>query len=321
MIIFITVLRALAALIITNSHYTGIYPTDLIANGGLLGDVIFFAVSGFCLYNIKLGFGKWYLRRIVRVYPAPIIITAVYMLIGLYARPQVIKDFLWWFIYPTNYHFVASIVVLYIPFYIVAKVKKLRENIPYIMLGVFIVYLIVYLTIYDRSYYHIDKVREPMIRFLFFEAMLMGGWFREQYNKIKNKVRMADWIMFAVLFVIYFVSKMVFVKYSSLSNYQIINQAVLVVLLYFVMRCFAGIDNKLEAMPKPLKSIFQYLSDITLEIYVVQYALIDLIKSLGLKFPVNWLLLTAAILITATLLHIVVKMINKQTDKLFLKKA
>jgi len=41
MIFYITVLRSLAALLITNSHYVGVYPTDLISNGGLLGDVIF----------------------------------------------------------------------------------------------------------------------------------------------------------------------------------------------------------------------------------------------------------------------------------------
>lgn len=45
--IFIIVLRALSALIITNSHYNNIYPLEIIANGGLLGDVLFFAISGF----------------------------------------------------------------------------------------------------------------------------------------------------------------------------------------------------------------------------------------------------------------------------------
>lgn len=43
MIFFIVFLRFLAACLITNAHYTGgIYPTEIIANGGLLGDVIFF---------------------------------------------------------------------------------------------------------------------------------------------------------------------------------------------------------------------------------------------------------------------------------------
>ena len=54
MIFYITVLRAIAAILITNAHYTNIYPIEIIANGGLLGDVIFFAVSGFCLYNKKI---------------------------------------------------------------------------------------------------------------------------------------------------------------------------------------------------------------------------------------------------------------------------
>ena len=53
---FINCLRALAATLITNAHYTNVYPISIIANGGLLGDILFFAVSGFCLYNIKLKF-------------------------------------------------------------------------------------------------------------------------------------------------------------------------------------------------------------------------------------------------------------------------
>lgn len=65
---FIVLIRALAAMIITNAHYTGVYPTDLIANGGLLGDVLFFAVSGFCLASTNGSFGKWYLKRFFRIY-------------------------------------------------------------------------------------------------------------------------------------------------------------------------------------------------------------------------------------------------------------
>lgn len=148
MVFFVTFLRALAALIITNAHYTGVYPYDIIANGGLLGDVIFFAVSGFCLYNVKMSFGKWYLRRILRVYPAPLIVTVVYMILGYYARVDSFSDFVKVFIYPTNYHFVASIIILYIPVYFVLKYDKLRNHIPEIMFGTFIVAFLIYLFIY-----------------------------------------------------------------------------------------------------------------------------------------------------------------------------
>lgn len=46
MIFFITALRAMAACLITNAHYTGIYPIEIIANGGLIGDVLFLQFQG-----------------------------------------------------------------------------------------------------------------------------------------------------------------------------------------------------------------------------------------------------------------------------------
>lgn len=135
MIYFATVLRCLAACIITNSHYTGVYPTDLIANGGLLGDVIFFAVSGFCLVNVRGNFFQWYGKRLLRLYPAVLLITLAYLLAGLFAAPENAAGWLRLFIYPTNYHFVASILFLYIPFYFVMRIQKLRENIPLLSAG------------------------------------------------------------------------------------------------------------------------------------------------------------------------------------------
>ncbi|MBQ0099636.1 MAG: acyltransferase family protein, partial [Firmicutes bacterium] len=107
MIFFITFLRFLAACLITNSHYTGVYPTDIIANGGLLGDVLFFAVSGYCLANVKKSFPSWYWKRLVRCYLPVLIISGVYLLIGFYSLNE--NSALWWLLYPTNYHFVSSI--------------------------------------------------------------------------------------------------------------------------------------------------------------------------------------------------------------------
>lgn len=84
MIWYVTVLKALAACLITNSHYEGIYPLSIFANGGLLGDVLFFSVSGFCLYNIPKKFLPWYGKRIFRIYPAVWMITILYLLLGFY---------------------------------------------------------------------------------------------------------------------------------------------------------------------------------------------------------------------------------------------
>ena len=219
MVFFITFLRALAACLITNAHYVGIYPTDLIANGGLIGDVLFFAVSGYCLYNVKLPFHRWYGKRLYRIYPPVLIMTLVYLLLGAYSLAD--HNAVWWFVYPTYYHFVASIIVLYIPFFFCMKIDWIKDHLLAVMGTVAVVYVLVYLTIYDKSYYHIDTVREPMIRFLFMESMLLGAWFRQNDGKIRNKFKV--WYPFATLgtFLIYFASKLLFSRRESLSRLQI----------------------------------------------------------------------------------------------------
>lgn len=321
---YISFLRALSAAIITNSHYTRIYPTDLIANGGLLGDVIFFAVSGFCLANIRLPFGRWYIKRICRIYPAVIIITAIYMLIGLYPfKNDGITEIMYWFIYPTNYHFVASIVFLYIPYYFVKRyVIKDDINSGKKTLLCFVivsaVHILAYIFVYDKSYYHVDNVREPFIRFLFFEAMLLGVYFRINHNKFIDKNTSWNWGWMFLIFVVYFISKTLFSQRMQISQFQLLNQAVLLLLLYFVFKSFAGIDDKIRKIPAKLYKIIKYVADITLEIYVVQNALIPIFRDVA-SFPINWIITTLSILCIAAVLHYMVKLIDRIIEPLYNK--
>lgn len=308
MTFFITFLRTIATCLITNSHYTGVYPTDLIANGGLIGDVIFFAVSGYCLYNVKGNFLKWYGKRVWRCYLPVLIMTAVYMIFGAYTMQT--NNAFWWFVYPTYYHFVASIVLLYIPYYMIMKIEFLHKRIPVIMLIVVAVYIAVYVFSYDKSHYHIDNVREPMIRFLFMESMLLGAYFRHNEHRYKNKF---SWWMptgLGASFVLYFASKLLFSSKASMAPLQIVNQILIFALLYFVMRTFSAIDGKLESMPKWIKTTVGFLAAQTLEIYVVQYVIIDKLKGL-VPFPLNWLILTATIIISAFVLHLVCNVITR----------
>lgn len=317
MIFFITVLRALAACIITNSHYVGVYPTDLIANGGLFGDVIFFAVSGFCLTNVKNSFPKWYGKRLVRVFPAVFIISIIYILLGIHEFQPTLQGIIDSFILPVKYHFVSSIIILYIPFYIVMKVEKLRENIPAVAGITALVWLAIYIFVYDKSYYHIDTVREPMIRFLFFFAMLLGAYFKENLEKYRNKKSIVSWILLPILFVAYFASKLIFSRVDSISNLQIVNQIILFVLLAVTFRCFMSIDGWLENLPKWIKAIITFVSGITLEIYLVQIGIID--KLNFLPFPLNWLLITGVIVLLAFILNKFSSLVQKPLLKLLNK--
>lgn len=313
MVFFITFLRALGTCLITNAHYTGVYPTDLIANGGLIGDVLFFAVSGYCLYNVKGTFLKWYGKRLYRVYVPTLVMTAVYVLAGQYSLSE--HSSFWWFVYPTYYHFVASIVVLYIPFFFCMKAKVLREHIVHVMIVIAAAWIAVYFTVYDKSYYHIDTVREPMIRFLFMESMLLGAWFKQNDAQFRNRFRMIYPIGSAVLFVFYFASKLLFSRRSEFAPFQFVNQLAIFALLVLLFRTFAGLDSKLERLPGKIKKLITFLSGITLEIYLVQYVIIAVVRPVA-HFPVNWILLTASILTAAYLLHVVCGYLYEFVEKL-----
>lgn len=80
-------------------------------------------------------------------------------------------------------------------------------------------------------------------------------------------------------------------------------------LLYFLLRCFAGINNTLENLPLKIKAIINFIARITLEIYVVQYAIIPRLSYL--TFPFNWLVITSVIAISAFTLHIVTNKVVK----------
>lgn len=303
---YITVLRALAACIIVNSHYTGIYPNDIIANGGLLGNILFFAISGYCLFSVKQPFVKWYVKRVIRCYLPVWIITIVYLLVGFYSYSD--QTFIWWFIYPTYTQFVSQIVILYIPFYFIAS-TKLKNYIPQIALGTFTVYLLVYIFAFDKGSYGIDRVDKPMILFLYFESMLFGAWVKSKDKKFLDKRNKVLPVITLGLTVLYFCSKFVFSKIESISYLQVINQIIIYALLCVLFLLFASLESKLERLPKVIKSIIDFLSERTLEIYVVQFPLIEIARGIGL-FPLNWFAATTMILVAATILHFICQKIQ-----------
>lgn len=301
LLFFIAALRALAAIAITNSHYEGVYPTDLIANGGLVGDVLFFAVSGYCLQEIKLDFRSWYCKRLLRIFPAVWIITLIYQFLGVYKINTPVDYFSFYF-WPTKYHFVGSIVLLYMPFFFICKYAKTEKHLKKVISGVFLFQIMLYITVYNYSYYHIDTVREPMIWFLFLEAMLLGAYFRIKVNRQPlNKVHFFYWVGIAGLICIYFISKLSFVHIPKLAPWQIINQIFLLILLFCLFRGFTGLEFYFSTLGKYPKKIITYLADRTLEIYLVQYVIIAEIN-IG-KFPLNWFLITFSILFSAHILH------------------
>lgn len=302
---FVYWLKALAAILITNAHYEDIYPISAIANGGLLGDVIFFAVSGYCANVCGRRFWGWYKNRLVRVYTPVWIITAVFLLIGVYYVGD-FGRFLYAFFYPTYYHFVGSILVLYIPFYFVSRWIQSDQTLAGkrltgVMVLVAAAYFVVFYTVYDRSYCHIDATSEPMIRFLFFESLLVGLYFRINARRFTVPAKKSAWGVAVVLLAVYLVVKVFCSRGTIPAGFQWLSQVSLLMLLAVLFRCVMGLESFFREKEATVGKAVRFVAAMTLEIYVVQYAPI-LYLNIG-AFPVNFVIVTAAIVVMAWLLH------------------
>ena len=94
MIQFIEVVRAIATMLIANSHFNGVYPTDLLSFGGGFGLALFYMISGFLLANIKPNakLTSWYTKKVVRLYIPLVILKLIEMLIG-YLKIETVGQF------------------------------------------------------------------------------------------------------------------------------------------------------------------------------------------------------------------------------------
>ena len=127
MFYIVDIAKALACLLIANFHSDILFPEELslLAFGGDVGNNIFFLVSGFALWPSaskceSKDFGKWYLKRVLRLLP----MLAFFYLVNVLSGGVVIDSFsdaVRAFIFPTMYWFTGAIILFYFLFFILEK--------------------------------------------------------------------------------------------------------------------------------------------------------------------------------------------------------
>lgn len=314
---FINLLRVLAAVCITNSHFANVWPVSGIASGGMVGDVLFFAISGYCLYHSDFkfrDFGKWYIKRIRRIYITVVLIALITCLFTGF--PETTRDGIHMFVYPTQYHFVASIMVLYIIYYIwMHFLKQWRIKIWVSGLIYSIVVLAVYCMTFDKSWYHIDVVEEHFIRFLFFGAMLIGAHIREKtQDKDTQKLQQNIWKSTGICIasvILYFAVRLAVPRFE-LFSVQFLTWIAILLALYFIFRWAESLESLLIRLPGKLQGVISFIAGITLQIYLVQFPIINRFDVL--PFPVNLFVITVLIYAVAVAVYWIDRGIQKGID-------
>ena len=282
-----------------------------------MGDTFFFAVSGFCLASIReKNFFKWYSKRIFRIYPTVFIMTVITYFVGEYEIKSV-YDFIEAFVYPTRFHFIASIMLLYIFYFFVMRIQFLKNRLPVVMAVLGVVWLVTYIFIFDKSV-RLDVAQGPFTKFLFFEAMLFGAYAATNKDKFLNNDSIIKRICFVASVLLYLALKILIDKFE-LKDFQF-----LIVLSIFVSACmaitaFCGMEQKLSNN-RFINAVSNFIAPLTLEIYVVQHTIIVSIVDIKfLKFPLNFFVVSAAIIISAFVLNKLVYQIRKVLEKIFIK--
>lgn len=246
----------------------------------------------------------------MRIYPALWLFTLVNILVGFF------KVYSGWnvasyLIYPTGYHFVASILVLYILYYLWRKSKL---SICGAMIATAVVYATVYLFCFDKSWYHIDAVEENWVRFQFWAAMLLGAELRSKYDEIASKISAVQWIALGFLFVIYFGGKVALGRYQRLSVFQCFLPVTLVALTYIIALTAIKLEKQGFFSERiRLKKVVHFVAAITLEIYLGQNVLITNLS--WLPFPVDFIVVTTLIVVYAWIVHWLVGWLQKKGSK------
>ena len=311
---FAVLLRALACILITNSHMESVYPNKIFANGGLLGNVIFFALSGFLLYAEKQPpFFKWYYKRLKRVYLSTWIVTLLFWHSGMYEHVS-FSRFVQLFIWPTEHSFVSSILVLYIFYYFLLRfvnTGKEHKNRQLLLAGLClgIVFFAAFYSLFDFSYYHIDNVYSPMIWPLYLFAMMIGMYFRMNAERFFNKSCVFAWFGILLAGTAYAGTKILFSRGKLPGTIQWLNQVTLLFLLFLIFRSFVGLESRIRLIPGVVFEPFRFVSERAFEIYLVQIPLIQLCNIGKDSFPTNLMIVLGVIFLCACVARLLVKIV------------
>jgi len=267
-----TFLRFVAIICIANSHLDDLYPVPLLATGGSIGNALFFMLSGYGLFlsaNIQdKPFLPWYKRRILRIYPSMLLATILMIVIAQSAwRTLGFFGYVRLFIWPTDYWFIAALMIFYVIFYVIWQ----RQNHKYFLVGIFILvlpYLYFYLTVVDLSFYSIEGPASGYFKCIFYlQTMFFGGYLAGcgrsgQPNFFKDGLAL---VCFIALYygILFFMSKF------GGFQYQAVTHLLMFPILFFFLRFAESKEITALVQSKYVGPVISLMAALTLEIYLL----------------------------------------------------
>ena len=293
-----SLVRCLAVLLITNSHFDDLYPDARLGTGGALGNTLFFLLSGYGLaISLHSGsasgekFGDYWLRRLGKIFPVLWLVTLTVILFNREWSSMSVSDWFFKLVWPLQYWFISAIVLFYALFYWLGKRSDKTLWLLIVLLGV--PYFFCYFLFLDLSQFSIEGSYFKWI--VYFQIMLFGAWLSKQPFQA-NPVRDAGMLMVCVLM---FFGLRLALGYLHLWQWQFLVHLVLFPFALFAFRFLSATVVVEFIRSIGLFPTVVFLAGLTLEIYLVQVPLVPFIASHHWGFPIGWLVAIATIPVLA----------------------
>jgi peptidoglycan/LPS O-acetylase OafA/YrhL len=306
-------LRFVAIVLITNSHLDLLYPLPSLATGGAIGNALFFMLSGYGLFlsehNQSRTFLPWYKRRILRIYPSLTIATLLLMVILQSTwRNWNFLDYVDAFVWPTPAWFISALMIYYIIFFFIMKIK----NYKYFLAGIFILvipYLYFYITMVDLSKYSIEG--PSYFKWIFYlQTMFFGGYMAGRAKFVKTSF-IKDGLAL-VLFISLYYGILIIMSRVDGWQFQTVTHLLMFPILFLFLKVSESDIITSLMNTKYIAAAISLLAGITLEIYLLQYAVYShsIIQSIG--FPLNVVIFWIAVIALSFFLNRVSRLITRK---------
>lgn len=284
----IDVIRFIAILFITNSHFQPLYYfCPSLGTLGVHGNALFFFISG---YVLSLGstyscFLDWFKKRISRIWPT---IIAWSILSSIIFEKEITWEDL---LIAKDYWFIQCIVIYYIFLYFINKLKveriKCLLNISLIVFS----FIILLLPKCNGSIYH------GFHYVCYFPSVLLGLYCGKGEKMKISLVGLQLVISLVLYYIIIYIGK-------GQNNYFYYTQIIAIIPInYFVMCLFLILKKySFSLQSSYIGKIIFFISSLSLEIYIVQLSIIS--GKYNDLFPLSLFIIFIKIIIMAYFLKI-----------------
>lgn len=310
--------RFIAILLITNSHLDHLYPIPQLGTGGAIGNALFFMLSG---YGLAMSwkrenrlFFQWYMRRIFRIYPSLILIIIIFnLLLGGTWQYWTFKDYITTFIWPTDAWFISALMVFYIIFFGILKLKNQNAFLAAVFI-LFIPYFYFYFTHVDLSHYTIEG--PSYFKWIFYlQIMLFGGYLAHNKDNVGLGDKGAMFLLIISLCIYYFLGYLF--TQGQFARYQLMIHLLTFLIVFSTLKIAqSSLVIKRIMSNRICNYIVWLIAGLTLEIYLLQYFVYSNKYIQSLIFPISIITFIIILLISSAILAKAADIIRKPLEKI-----